>query len=75
MARDLNELKHVLWDAFEEAHDRHNEYKDANGHYLADHDFKIQNRIALGTIAQAIVAVEAEERQQNEASGRRLGAR
>ena len=71
MARDLNELKAVLWDAFEEARDKHSEYwertKGSDGGY---HNYRIQNRIALATLAQGIVAIETEQRLSNESQGR-----
>ncbi len=73
MARDLNELKAVLWDAFEEARDRHSSYSDDAGHYNGDLSFKMQNRAGLSDLVRAIVAIEAEQRMQNESYGRVRG--
>lgn len=56
MTRDLATLKDVLWEQFEEA------VKRQGGHDQYDGGKAAMNRQALGTLASAIVAVEAEQR-------------
>jgi hypothetical protein len=67
MARDLEQLKKVLWDQFEEAVKRHPDYDDRNqsGEH-APFNPKVQNRSAIANIAQAIVVLEREQREAHE---------
>jgi hypothetical protein len=61
--RTLEELKDTLWKAFDRAAERHEYYSDydyASQSYPTNHS--IQNRIAMGTLADAIVNVEREMR-------------
>jgi hypothetical protein len=76
MARDLNRLKDVLWDQFEKAVARQPDYEDR---YNADSgtptNFATAGRQAIGTLAQAIVDVEREQRKQSEREEAKNGIR
>lgn len=60
--RNLDTLKDKLWNEFEVASDA-----SSRGYE--------KSRIAMGTIAQAIVAIESEQREANESVPRRLEGR
>lgn len=69
MSRDLEQLKKVLWEQFEEAVKKHSEYPDSTW-VNSSHPFnpKIENRSAIANIAQALVAIEREQREAQEQS-------
>lgn len=61
--RTLEELKDTLWKQFDKAVERQGSYYDqdyASNHYPTNH--AIQNRIAMGSLADAFVNVERELR-------------
>lgn len=65
MARDLDELKTVLWEKFEEAVKRHPLYEDSSSTGTSTpFNPKIENRNALANLANAIAAIEREQREQ-----------
>lgn len=72
MARDLKTLKEVLWTQFETAVNRQREYADPykTNTYGDGYNIAVAGRTAIGTLAQAIVAVEAEQRACEEAQSR-----
>lgn len=63
--RDLETLKDVLWTAFEEACAKHPHTSDYKSDGLNE---KMESRNTLARIAQAIVAVESEQRIQAESA-------
>ena len=66
--RDLNELKVHLWAQFDQAIQRQRHYADND--YSRDYNpfnFAIQGRQSIGLLAQAIIALETEQRTQTEA--------
>lgn len=68
MKRDLDTLKEALWAQFEIAAVRQANYadrSDANQYNPAN--LSIKGRAAMAQLAQAIVAVEAEQRTRSEA--------
>lgn len=62
--KNLDEVKVELYKLFNEAVDRHGSYEDPNSSG-SSYPFgaKTQNRIAIGTLAQAIASVEREQRE------------
>jgi len=64
MARNLARLKDVLWGQFEAAVEQQDSYEDSSssGEYTPS-NFAIHGRQSIAALAQAIVAVEAEERE------------
>ncbi len=69
MARDLEALKEVLWDQFDKAR-KHSDYYDDYGTSSGNH-VASQARMALAEVAKAIVAVESEQRAQDESAASR----
>ncbi len=67
MTRDLEQLKNVLWEQFDEAVKKHPEYDDST-YSGSSYPFNptIENRSAIANIAQAIVAIEREQREAQE---------
>ncbi len=76
--RDLNELKVHLWAQFDKAIQRQRNYKDHDQDYSRDYhpsNFAIQGRQSIALLAQAIIALETEQRRQaevQEQSSRRI---
>ena len=67
MARNLEQLKKVLWEQFEEAVKKHPEYDDSKwAGSSTPFNPKIENRSAIANIAHAIVAIEREQREAGE---------
>lgn len=65
MARDLGELKTVLWEKFEEAVSRHPKYDDSNySGSSTPYNPTIENRTAIANLANAIANIEREQREQ-----------
>lgn len=69
MARDLATLKDKLWEVFEQAVERQEKYEDtkyaANG---TPTNFAIAGRASIGTLGQAIAAVESAQLAQEAAA-------
>ena len=69
MERDLNQLKEKLWETLEEAFNRHASYSDPTyGGSSNAFSPKIENRNAIANLASAIVAVEKEIREREDAN-------
>lgn len=69
MARDLETLKTALWEQFEAAARKQSNYEDSsNAGNHRPSNFAIAGRAAMGALAQAIVAIEAEQRVQADAA-------
>lgn len=67
----LDQVRDKLYELFNEASEKHEMYKDPdrgaeNSYALNNH--AVQNRIALGTLAQAIAVVEREQREKGDAA-------
>ncbi len=67
MARDLETLKDVLWRTFEEAVGKHSDCSIYSSNGLNE---KMENRKGIAALAQAIVAVESEQRVRAEQESR-----
>lgn len=73
MAENLQDVKKELYRLFNAAVERQAEYEDPSTAYSSKPaNFKIQSRIAIGTLGQAIAAVEREEREAKERGFARL---
>ena len=69
MARDLETLKTALWEQFEAAAAKQSIYDDSrSAQSYTPSNFAIAGRAAMGALAQAIVAIEAEQRVQADAT-------
>lgn len=67
MAYSMEQILSTLQSAFEEAAQKHSLYDDPRDAYSnQNNNLKIQNRMALAQLAQAIVAVEARIETQQE---------
>lgn len=67
MKRDLETLRDVLWEHFEDAAERHHHYSNPwDSDNYTPMNFSIQNRQAMGALGQAIADVEREIREQQQ---------
>lgn len=67
MAHDLDTLKKALWQQFEIAVQKQGNYEDRNSTGSSTPtNIAIAGRASIGALAQAIVAVESEQRIQAE---------
>ena len=69
MARTLEDLKAILWRNFEAAAEAQSQYKnplhsnETRDNYASPANYAIQNREAMAHLAEAIIAVEREQRE------------